>query len=127
MTARDTILADGTYSKKVNRPTLLWPDRSQITMKEARTKLGFETMVVHSNLLYFNAASVEKALQERTHDLGLGRRCWRKAGAGGLSLYRKWDANEDLQNDHSKVIKVFLTFSRKVPQMLADGELIVND
>ena len=45
------------------------------------------------------------------------------AGAGGFGLYQKWDANKDKFG--TKVVKVFVTYSEKLPAMIASGEVKV--
>ena len=94
-------------------------------MADARAKLGFKTIVVHEDLLYFNAAQVECALQKRFDNWDLGRRCWRVAGAGGFGLYKKWDAIPGMTG--TKTIKVFIAYSHEVPDLLAKGVVKVND
>ena len=70
------------YGGKVNRPVLLWPDGSTISMTDAQTELGFTFFEVYSSTLKINARYVENALQQRYQRLPLGQRLWRCVDKG---------------------------------------------
>ena len=75
-------------------------------MKEARTTLQFKTEIVFKDMMYFNSARVEAAVQthyKEGQELALGQRLWRVSGAGGFGLYKKWDANKE--NFGKKVVR----------------------
>jgi hypothetical protein len=110
--------ADGEYTINPgnNRPVLLWPDDSTITMSDARNKLGFTSHEVYASTLKYNARMVEKALQLRYQHLQLGQRLWRCPDKGS-----KFDQEVD-----DKVHKVFITHSTLISDMIADGLIKVN-
>ena len=128
LTERGTMNSDGTYGKGKQTPVLVWADGSTITMADARHKLEFKTEILFRDFLYFNAARVEAGLQREYKEVQkrkLGtQRLWRVSGAGGFGLYKKWDADETKHG--KKVIKVFRTWSTKVPGMIASGEIKVQ-
>ena len=110
---------DGNFvePEKRNRPVLLWPDGSTISMTDAQTKLGFTFFEVYSSTLKINARAVEKALQQRYQRLlPLRQRLWRCVDKGS-----KYDTEVD-----GKLHKVFITFSPLAGQMLAEGKIKVN-
>ena len=84
---------DGNFfePEKRNRPVLLWPDGSTISMTDAQTKLGFTFFEVYASTLKINARAVEKALQQRyQRRLPLGTRLWRCVDKGS-----KYDTEVD--------------------------------
>ena len=119
LTQRGTGGEDAEYTinpGKLNRPVLLWPDDSTITMSDARNKLGFTSHEVYASTLKYNAPMVEKALQLRYQHLDLGQRLWRCPDKGS-----KFDQEVD-----NKVHKVFITHSPHISDMIADGLIKVN-
>ena len=60
---------------------------------------------------------------QKDQRLALGRRLWRKSGAGGFGLYKKWDANKE--NHGKKVIKVIVVYSAKAKEFIASGDVKV--
>ena len=103
--------------EKLNRPLLLWPDGSTISMADAQTELGFTFFEVYASTLKINARAVENALQQRyQRPLLLGQRLWRCVDKGS-----KYDTEVD-----GKLHKVFITFSPLAGQMLAEGKIKVN-
>ena len=61
----------GTEHKK-NRPALLWADKSNIKMDEARKILEFRSFVVYTNAIKANATRIEDLLQTRSQGLPFG-------------------------------------------------------
>ena len=108
---------DGNFvdPSKRNRPVLLWPDGSTISMGDAEHTLGFKAVEVYASTLKVNARKVEDALQRRYQRLPLGLRLWRCVDKGS-----KYDKEID-----GKVHKVFITHSR-IAQMLAERKIKVN-
>ena len=126
LTARSIIKSDGTATSQTNRPVLVWKSGAPITMKEAREKLQFKTEIVFKDMMYFDSARVEAAVQthyKEGQELALGQRLWRVSGAGGFGLYKKWDANKE--NFGKKVVKVFVAYSKKVKELITSGEVKV--
>ena len=122
LTARGKIDADGNFTGERNRPVLLWKDGSQITMGEARDKLEFKVVELSRSTLYNNSARVEASLQAHFHhQWPLGKRLWRTVGAGANGFIKNLD---ELYTE--KVTKVFVTYSLKLKELIADGSVIVN-
>ena len=104
-------------SETRNRPVLVWPDGSIITMKQATQQLDFQYIEIYSSTLKLNARRVEKALQVRFQYLPLGVRLWRGPDKGS-----KYDHADDAR----KVHKVFVTFSPRVAQMLRERKIKID-
>ena len=110
--------ADGNFidPSKRNRPVLLWPDSTTITMQQAEEELGFQYVEVYASTLKINARAVEDALQVRYQHLPLGQRLWRCADKGS-----KYDKEID-----GKLHRVFITCSPKLGQMFAEQKIMIN-
>ena len=67
---------------KKNRPVLVHPDGTNVTMKTAREEFGFRSFVVFKDLLHCNASRIEDKLQGLYQELPLGKRLWRCRGKG---------------------------------------------
>ena len=112
----DEVTGDYIPSGTRNRPVLLYPDDSTITMAKAQTHLGFAYFEVYASTLKINARAVEKALQVLKMALPLGRRLWRCADKGS-----KFDKEID-----GKVHKVYITISPRIGSLIAKGEIKIN-
>ena len=112
----DEVTGEYTTSGTRNRPVLLYPDGSTISMTKAETHLGFAYFEVYASTLKINARAVEKALQVLKMALPLGRRLWRCADKGS-----KFDKEID-----GKVHKVYITISPRIGSLIAKGEIKIN-
>ena len=112
----DEVTGDYIPSGTRNRPVLLYPDDSTISMTKAQTHLGFVYFEVYASTLKINARAVEKALQVLKMALPLGRRLWRCADKGS-----KFDKEID-----GKVHKVYITISPRIGSLIAKGEIKIN-
>ena len=140
---------DGNFfePEKRNRPVLLWPDGSTISMTDAQTKLGFTFFEVYASTLKINARAVENALQvphctslppcptappspphctSLPAPLHLQARYQRHLPLG-QRLWRSVDKGSKYDKEvDGKLHKVFITFSPLAGQMLAEGKIKVN-
>ena len=117
LTTRGVGGEDDASKTERNRPVLVWPDGTTITMKQAEQQLDFEYIEIYSSTLKLNARRVEKALQQRFQYLPLGVRLWRGPDKGS-----KYDHADDAR----KVHKVFVTFSPRVAQMLRERKIKID-
>ena len=123
----------------VNRPVLLHGDGRVVTMKQAKDDFGFSSFYVKDDFLdkvrrerffFFhadghtlatlhqaNSTKLEAALQRKYQSLPLGRRLWRRVGAGSNGLHEPRDEREH---------KVFIAYSFEVSSAVADGRLKIN-
>ena len=128
-----------TQRGSMQRPVLLHADGRGVTMKQAKDDFGFSSFYVKDDFLdmvrrerffFFhadghtlatlhqaNSTKFEAALQRKYHDLPLGRRLWRRVGAGGNGLHEPRGVY---------VHKVFIAYSFEVSSAVADGRLKIN-
>jgi len=114
-----------TYSR--NRPTLLYPDGTHVTQKEAEDNFGFYGVVLFETPYLQQAATVEEMLQRHYQDevkvevdqvgLVLGKRLWRYPGMG--SKYARGQKRK-------RIYKVFLASSVYLQEAITKGELVVQ-
>ena len=109
---------------KKDVPVFLWSDGSCIGEKVARDKCGFQTIDVFVGQWMPDATAIEQKLhreflsrpRDTKHPLG-ALRCWRVAGAGF-----NFERGAHLLEWH----RVFFTYSRTMPAMLAAGRVNVD-
>ena len=92
-----------------------------ITMDQAKTMLGFDSVFLWKNEEKPNTTFVEDLLQERVHDLGLPRRLHRQIGMGNNGFY------DEPVDEEDELHKVFLTYSFDVQAAIDAGEVVVVD
>ena len=108
-----------------NRPVLVHgsrqlagSDRAEgnvVTCAEATKLCGFEFVEIYHSPLRHNALLVEALLQIRYQEQPLGvHRCWRAVAKGSK------------QGSAVGSFRVFMTYSREVPQLVCDGFLKVQ-
>ena len=127
------------HSSGKNLPVLLHANDRVVTETEAEDDFGFSSFYLKDGFLdkvrrerffFFyadghtlaplhqaNSTKLEAALQRKYHHLPLGRRLWRRVGAGSNGLHEPRDEREH---------KVFIAYSFEVSSAVADGRLKIN-
>ena len=103
----------------INRPVLLWPNRSIITFKQMKSIMfDFEVTEVFKCGLITNARNVEDEIQSRLQQFELGSRRLHR-------FIRKGERYPD-KLGKPRCHRVFITTSAKVPDLIKAGTIIVN-
>ncbi len=103
-------------SPRVVRPTYLWPDGTKISWSILKRSMGFEMVVLKQSLLDWNIRLLESELRKQYNHLEFG---WVRG-------WRASDLGRRANLSCSRVYKLFVSYSKKVPELLENGTIMVN-